>query len=77
MQPVAAVCLVFALVLGAVSWVYLARVSFRESTLNGIVALILPPIALLMLLPRWQQNREIFLLAIAALGFISLVAILT
>ncbi|WP_295803769.1 hypothetical protein [uncultured Microbulbifer sp.] len=76
MLPVAAVSLVFALVLSAVLWVYLVRVGFAQSTVHGIVAIILPPIALLMLLPHWRKFRELFLLAFAALGFISLAAIL-
>ena len=76
MQPVAAVCLVFALVLSAVLWVYLTRVSFAQSTLHGILAIILPPLALLLLLPKWPRFPELFLLAIAALGFLSLASIL-
>ncbi|WP_226664272.1 hypothetical protein [Microbulbifer aggregans] len=76
MPPVAAVCLVFALVLSAALWIYLVRVCFANSTVHGIVALLLPPIALLSLLPHWQQYRQLFLMALGAFGFISIAIIL-
>lgn len=75
MQPVAAVCLIFAVVISAALWIYLIRVCFTVSTLLGIVAVLLPPIALLSLLPSWQQNRELFLMTLAVLGFISIALI--
>ncbi|WP_105102458.1 hypothetical protein [Microbulbifer pacificus] len=77
MPPVAAVSLVFALVLGAVLWIYLLRISFADSTLFGIIALLLPPLALLFLIPRWQSHRELFALALAVLGLISIAGIAT
>lgn len=76
MPPVAAVCLVFALVLSIALWIYLLRVCFAESSLHGLLAIFLPPVALLLLLPRWQAHRELFLMAIAALGFISIAVML-
>jgi len=77
MQPVAAVSLVFALVLSAALWVYLLRVCFARSTFLSILALMLPPLALLSLLPNWRQHRELFALALGALGFISIAVMLT
>lgn len=58
MPPVAAVSLVFALVLGAALWIYIVRLSFQASTLMGIVALIIPPIPLAVLLanPAYRQS---------------------
>ncbi|WP_288131847.1 hypothetical protein [Microbulbifer sp.] len=77
MQPVAAVSLVFALILSATLWIYLLRVCFAQSTLLGIIALLLPPVALLLLVPHWQRHRELFALALAALGFISIAVVMT
>ncbi|MFV8780812.1 hypothetical protein ACNKU7_00185 [Microbulbifer sp. SA54] len=76
MQPVAAICLVFSLVLSAALWIYLVRVCFAQSTAHGVVALLLPPVALLSLLPAWQQHRQLFVMALGALGFISIAFIL-
>ncbi|SHF26116.1 hypothetical protein SAMN04487965_1771 [Microbulbifer donghaiensis] len=69
MAPVAAVLTVFALVFGFISWLRLLRVGFGEQTALGLLAVFLPPLALLLLLPRWRQEREMFLLAAAALTF--------
>lgn len=74
MQPVAAVLTVFALVFSAICWLRLVRVCFRQQTLLGLVAFFLPPLALLILLPRWREQRELFAIALAALIFISIAA---
>ncbi|WOX04127.1 hypothetical protein [Microbulbifer pacificus] len=76
MPPVAAVSLVITLVLGAVLWIYLLRVCFADSAPLGIVALFLPPLALLALLPQWKSHRQLFALAVGVLGCISIAAIL-
>ncbi|WP_323846288.1 hypothetical protein [Microbulbifer magnicolonia] len=70
MAPVAAVLTVFALVFAFLCWLRLLRVSFREDLLLGIVAVLLPPLALLFFLCRWPQEREMILLAAASLVFI-------
>ncbi|WP_346838114.1 hypothetical protein [Microbulbifer sp. SAOS-129_SWC] len=72
MQPLAALLTVFALVFAAVCWLQLARVCFSQGTLAGIVALLLPPLALLSLLPQWRRQWELFALAGAALVCISI-----
>ncbi|TLM79086.1 hypothetical protein ACONUD_14870 [Microbulbifer harenosus] len=59
MPPVAAVSLVFALVLGAVLWIYVLRLSFAESALSGIIAILLPPLALVNILAHRRQDREL------------------
>ncbi|WP_170833166.1 hypothetical protein [Microbulbifer marinus] len=71
MAPVAAVLTIFALVFGFLCWLRLLRVSFREHMLLGLLAVFLPPLALLLLLPQWRREREMFALAGAALLFIS------
>ena len=79
MVPVAAVLTVFALVFSFIAWLRLLRASFRENALLGLIAFFLPPLALLILLPRWQQERETFetlLFAGAALIFISIATFL-
>lgn len=77
MQPVAAVSLVFALVLSATLWIYLMRVCFAQSTALGITALLLPPLALLLLTPHWRHHQALFILALGALGFISIAFVVT
>lgn len=72
LEPFAAVLTVFALVLGLIGWLRLLRVSFRENALMGLLAFFLPPLALLIQLPKWPQEREMFLVAGAALIFISI-----
>ncbi|WP_193163059.1 hypothetical protein [Microbulbifer hainanensis] len=67
MQPVAALLTIFALVFAAICWLRLVRVCFGQDTLLGIIAVLLPPLALLSLLPRWRQYRELLLLAAASL----------
>lgn len=59
MPPVAAVSLVFALVLGAVLWIYVLRLSFAQSVLSGIIAILLPPVALLNILAHRRDDREL------------------
>lgn len=76
MQPVAAVLTIFALVFAVICWLRLVRTCFRQDTLFGIIAVLLPPLALLLLLPQWRQQRELFALAIAALVFISIATFL-
>ena len=61
MPPVAAVSLVFALVLGAALWIYIIRLSFQASTLMGIVALIFPPIPLAILLANPVSGKSLAL----------------
>ncbi|KUJ83874.1 hypothetical protein AWR36_008665 [Microbulbifer flavimaris] len=73
--PVAAVLTVFALVFAAIGWLRLILAGFREGTLFGLVALFLPPLALIGLVPRWRQHREIYALALGALVFISIAGI--
>jgi hypothetical protein len=75
LEPVAAVMTVFALVLGAICWLQLIRICFRQHMLLGLLAFLLPPLALLLLLPQWQKQKELFVLALAALSFISIAAI--
>ncbi|MFC6633666.1 hypothetical protein [Microbulbifer taiwanensis] len=69
MAPVAAVLTVFALVFAFIGWLRLLRAGFRENTVTGLIAFFLPPLALLILLPLWPREREMFLLAGAALLF--------
>ncbi len=59
MPPVAAVSLVFALVLGAVLWIYVLRLSFAESALSGIIAILVPPLALINILAHRRDDREL------------------
>lgn len=75
LDPVAAVLTIFALVCGAICWLGLIRAGFREHLLFGLTALLLPPLALLLLLPQWPKHRELVVLALAALGSISVAAI--
>ncbi|GAA5525834.1 hypothetical protein Maes01_02407 [Microbulbifer aestuariivivens] len=72
MPPVAAVLTVFALVFAAIGWLRLLAAGFRLGTLFGLMALLLPPLALLGLAPRWRQYRDIYYLALGALVFISI-----
>ena len=72
MPPVAAVSLVFSLVLGAVLWIYLIRLSFKVSTGMAIVALIFPVLALLMFLIDSKYREQIFTLSAAILLFSSI-----
>jgi hypothetical protein len=76
MPPVAAVLTIFALVFAAICWLRLLRVSFGQDLFQGLIAVFLPPLALLLLLPHWRRERELFALALAALGFISIAAFL-
>ncbi|WP_043319985.1 hypothetical protein [Microbulbifer sp. HZ11] len=75
MPPVAAVSLVFLLVLSAVLWIYLIRLSFGISTVMGIAALIFPPLPLLLLLANSEHRRQLALLSVAILLLSSIVAL--
>ncbi|WP_237057506.1 hypothetical protein [Microbulbifer sediminum] len=75
MEPVAAVLTVFSVVFAALAWLRLLAVSFRTHPALGFVAVLLPPLALLALAPRWREEREIFLLALAALVFSSIATV--
>ncbi|MCO1332905.1 hypothetical protein MO867_01005 [Microbulbifer sp. OS29] len=66
MAPVAAVLTVFALILGAIAWLRLLLVGFARDPLSGLIALFLPPLALLLLIPQRHEEGEIFILAGAA-----------
>lgn len=76
MPPVAAVSLVFALVLGAVLWIYVLRRSFATSTLSGIIAILLPPLALLNILAHRRDDRELLALT-GAVILLTCIAIAT
>ncbi|WGL15527.1 hypothetical protein PVT68_12180 [Microbulbifer bruguierae] len=69
MQPVVAVSLIFTLVLGAVLWIYLLRLAFAESTLLGITAIAIPPLALLIILAQRPQDGELIALTVAVITF--------
>ncbi|WP_299594105.1 hypothetical protein [uncultured Microbulbifer sp.] len=73
MPPVAAVSLVFSLVLGAVLWIYLIRLSFEVSTGMGIAALVFPLLPLLILLSNPRHQEQLVTLASAILLFSSIV----
>ncbi|MFI2812028.1 MULTISPECIES: hypothetical protein [Microbulbifer] len=75
MEPVAAVLTVFGIVFAALAWLRLLAVSFRAHPAMGFIAVLLPPLALLCLVPRWRQERELFLLALAALVFSSIATV--
>lgn len=75
MMPVAAVLTVFSLIFAFIGWLRLLRVCFGRDTLLGLIAVFLPPLALLMLLPQWRSERELFALAGASLVFISIASL--
>ncbi|AMX03810.1 hypothetical protein [Microbulbifer thermotolerans] len=75
MAPVAAVLTVFALVFAFLCWLRLLRVCFRQHLLLGLIAIFLPPLALLILLPGWEKERDMFALAAGALVAISIAAL--
>ncbi|WKD49598.1 hypothetical protein [Microbulbifer spongiae] len=68
MVPVNAALTVFALVFAAIAWLRLLRIGFADGNLSGLLALFLPPLALLLLLPRWREETDLFLLAGASCG---------
>ena len=74
MPPVAAVSLVFALVLGVALWVYIVRLSFQASTFMGVVALVLPPLALAVLLAA-PDSRKALALPTALLVIVTSIAV--
>lgn len=75
MEPVAAVLTVFGIALAALAWLRLLAVCFRTHPALGLVAVLLPPLALLLLLPRWREERDLFLLALAALACTGIAAL--
>lgn len=68
MVPLNAALTVFALVFAAIAWLRLLRIGFADGNLSGLLALFIPPLALLLLLPRWREETELFLLAGASCG---------
>ncbi|SDK37458.1 hypothetical protein [Microbulbifer yueqingensis] len=72
MEPVAAVMTVFGIVFAALGWLRLLAVCFREHPALGLVAVLLPPLALVFMAPRWREERELFLLVLAAVIFSSI-----
>ena len=75
MQPVAAVSLVFAIVIGAVLWVQVLRLSFVQSAILTVLALLCPPIPLLLLLLDSKHRQRLLPLVLLVAGFSSIVAI--
>ncbi|WP_157954189.1 hypothetical protein [Microbulbifer sp. A4B17] len=67
MTPVAAVLTIFALVLGTIAWLRLIFIGFNRDALSGLIALFLPPLALLLLLPDRRENSDLYLVCGAAL----------
>ncbi|GAB2903802.1 hypothetical protein ACCI51_12200 [Microbulbifer echini] len=67
MMPVSAILTVFALVFIAIAWLRLLCVCFADSTLAGFLALFFPPLALLLVLPQWQREKELYQLLGAAM----------
>ncbi|MFA0810473.1 hypothetical protein [Microbulbifer epialgicus] len=66
MLPVSAILMVFALAFTSIAWLRLLRVCFSDSPLAGCFALFLPPLALILLLPRWREEKELYQLLGAA-----------
>ncbi|MCA0899981.1 MULTISPECIES: hypothetical protein [Microbulbifer] len=75
MPPVAAVSLVFSLVLGIVLWIYLIRLSFARSSGMGVVALLLPPLAFIQLLTDPEHREQLLVLFVSILLFSSIAAL--
>lgn len=75
MQPVAAVSLVFAIVLGVALWVQVLRLSFAQSALLAVLALLFPPIPLLLLSLDAKHRPRLLPLIFLVAGFSSIVAI--
>lgn len=75
MQPVAAVSLVFTLVIGAILWIQVLRISFAESTGIAVLAILCPPIALALLLLDRGHRQNLLTLVVLLAGFSSIVAI--
>ncbi|MEX2962427.1 hypothetical protein [Microbulbifer sp. TYP-18] len=76
LSPVAAVLTIFALIFTAIGWLRLLRTSFHQNLLQGWLAIFTPPLALLLLAPHWRREKELFALALGALGFFSIAAFL-
>ncbi|MCH9691156.1 MAG: hypothetical protein K0U59_03690 [Gammaproteobacteria bacterium] len=72
MQPVAAALLTFALVFGALFWLCLLYTSFKRAIPLGLLALFAPPLALILLYPLRKQERDLFVLALAAMIFFTI-----
>ncbi|MBY6190997.1 hypothetical protein KUV22_11250 [Microbulbifer agarilyticus] len=75
MPPVAAVSLVFSLVLGVVLWIYLIRLSVARSSGMGVVALLLPPLAFIQLLTDPEHREQLLVLFVSILLFSSIAAL--
>ncbi|WP_078083975.1 hypothetical protein [Microbulbifer mangrovi] len=75
MQPVAAVSLVFTMVLSAVLWIQVLRLSVAESTGLTVLAILCPPIPLALLLFDSHHRQRLLPLAVLVAGFSSIVAI--
>ncbi|WNZ56255.1 hypothetical protein [Microbulbifer sp. JMSA003] len=75
MSPVAAVLTVFALVLGAVAWLRLLFIGFSRDPLSGLIALFMPPLALLLLLPDRRENSDLY--SLCGTSLLCLLAALT
>ncbi|WP_226703487.1 hypothetical protein [Microbulbifer elongatus] len=75
MQPVAAVSLVFAIVLSVVLWLQVLRLSFARSAFLAVLAFLCPPIPLLLLLLEAKHRQRLLPLVLLVAGFSSIVAI--
>ena len=71
----AAVSLVFAIVLGAVLWVQVLRLSFAHSALLVVLTFLCPPIPLLVLLVDSKHRQRLLPLTLLVAGFSSIAAI--
>ena len=60
MMPVSAILTVFTLVFAAIVWIRLLSVCFDDSTFAGFIALFIPPLALMLLMPRWRQEKDLY-----------------
>ncbi|MBN8429726.1 hypothetical protein JF535_02555 [Microbulbifer salipaludis] len=75
MQPVAAVSLVFTLVVGAILWIQVLRMSFAASSGLGVLAILCPPIPLVLLLADHRRRRTLLPLLLLVAGLSSIVAL--
>ncbi|MBB5211605.1 hypothetical protein [Microbulbifer hydrolyticus] len=75
MQPVAAVSLVFTIVLGAVLWVQVLRLSIAESTGLAVLAILFPPIPLALFVISSRHRQKVLPLVLLVAGLSSIAAI--
>ncbi|WP_066960184.1 hypothetical protein [Microbulbifer sp. Q7] len=75
MQPVAAVSLVFTLVVGAILWIQVLRMSFAASSGFGVLAILCPPIPLVLLLADHRCRKTLLPLVLMVAGLSSIVAL--